>query len=194
MTEQKKGEQDTYNPEEALSKIDKERFPKLYEATQKLVESRKAGESLKVRAERAERKAKQASAKPEGDKTPKKEEKKEGFDYGQKAFLKASDIAPDEYPLVQEYIENTGKELDEVVESKHFQNELKDLREQKASAEAMPKGTKRSGGSGKDKVDYWIAKGEMPPVDQPMLRREYVNAKAKRETDTSKFTEQPVIK
>jgi len=46
----------------------------------------------------------------------------------------------------------------------------------------------------RDKVDYWIAKDEMPPADQQQLRRDYVNAKnLKKAEDSSKFTDRPVV-
>ena len=91
-------------------------------------------------------------------------------------------------------MKETGKTLEEVLASKYFRAELKELREQKASADAIPDSSKRSGQSPKDSVDYWLAKGEMPPADQPQLRREYVNAKLKQETSGSKFTSRSVIK
>src|SRR3990167_1576872 len=126
-------------------------------------------------------------------KEPEKTEKKQGFDYGEKAFLKASDVTPDEFPLVEEFIKETGKTLDEVLENKYFRAEQKELREQKASADAIPSGSKRSPKSSKDEVDYWLAKGELPPADQPELRREYVNKKIKIKESGSPFTSRPVV-
>ena len=150
----------------------------------KLAKLKEAAEEQK-KAEEAEK------AKPS---EPKPKSKKEGFDYAEKAYLKVSKITPDEYPLVQDWLENSNcKDIEEVMENSRFQNELIALREQKASVDAVPKGTKRSAQSSRDKVDYWLAKGEMPPADQINLRREYVNAKLKRETDKSKFTDQPIV-
>lgn len=122
---------------------------------------------------------------------PKKEAPKSGdLDYGQKAYLVASGIkGEEERKLVTEFMENTGKSLEDVVENKFFQAELKELREGKASADAVPKGSKRTGQSSKDSVDYWLAKGEMPentPENQE-LRRKIVNERYKRETSTNKF-------
>lgn len=119
-------------------------------------------------------------------------DKKSGFDYSEKAFLKASGISSDEYGLVQEAMQNTGKSLDELLDSKWFQAELKEVRSEKASKEAIPSGTKRSGSSSRDSVDYWIAKGELPPTDQRELRRQVVNARIKAEKEKSQFTDKPV--
>jgi len=48
---------------------------------------------------------------------------------------------------------------------------------------------KRSGQSSKDSVDYWLAKGELPPntPENTKLRRDVVNAKYVQETSGSKF-------
>jgi hypothetical protein len=127
------------------------------------------------------------------EKEPEKLIKKEGFDYAEKAYLKTSDVLQDEFPLVQEIMASTGKTLDEVLESKYFRAEQKELREAKASAEAIPTGTRRSGQSAKNEVEYWLAKGQLPPADQPELRQKYVNAKLKAETSGNPFTPNPVI-
>lgn len=123
----------------------------------------------------------------------KTEKPKEGFDYGEKAFLKASGIQSNEYELVERAMKSTGSTLDEILEDEFFQGRLKSLRETKATKEAIPQGSKRTGTSTRDSVDYWIAKGEMPPADQPKLRREYVNAKLKAEKAKSQFTSRSVV-
>ena len=131
-------------------------------------------------------------AKPEVKK-PESKDKKESFDYAEKAYLKTSDVKPEEFKLVQEIMSSTGKTLDEVLESKYFRAEQKELREAKESADAVPTGTKRASQSHKDKVDHWLAKGELPPADQPKLRREYVNAKIEKEQSGARFADRPVI-
>lgn len=118
---------------------------------------------------------------------------KKGFDYAEKAYLKSSGIAPDEFALVDEIMAATGKSLDDVLEAKYFQQELKDRRDAKASKDAIPSGTKRSTSSTRDSVEYWIAKGELPPADQVDLRRKVVNAKIKNETSKSQFSDRSVV-
>ena len=129
----------------------------------------------------------------ESEEEPVKKEKKEGFDYAEKAYLKSSGIKSDEYDFVKDVMESTGKSLDDVLENKWFQNDLKEMRELKATKEALPSGTKRSSASTRDTVEYWIAKGELPPIDQMKLRRDVVNARIKAETRGSKFSRNSVV-
>lgn len=121
-------------------------------------------------------------------------QKKSSFDYAEKAYLKSSGIQPDEFQLVLEAMQSTGKSLDEVLDAKWFQVELKDLRDKKATDDAAPKGTKRPSSPSRDSVDYWIAKGELPPADQVELRRKVVNEKIRLENSKSQFSDQPVVK
>ena len=126
----------------------------------------------------------------------KKEEKqsqdKKDFDYAEKAYLKTMGIEKNEFPFVKEAMQSTGKSLDEILDSKYFQSELKEKREERASQDAIPTGTKRSGGSARDSVEYWIAKGELPPADQRELCIKVVNAKIAAEKSKSQFTDRPI--
>ena len=112
--------------------------------------------------------------------------------YEHKAFLNANQIrGKDEYALVQEYIQNTGKELEEVIESKFFQAELKELRgyrDSRAASDAAS-GSKRGANSAQDTVDYWLAKGDdaLPPPYMTQLRRDVVNARIKKHSNNSPF-------
>ena len=119
-----------------------------------------------------------------------KRTKSDDLDYGQKAFLVANGIkGADETTLVKEIMSDTGKSLDEVLESKHFQGTLKDLRDARVSSEAIPKGTKRSSSSSVDDVDFWIAKDELPPdtYENRKLRTDIVNKKIAIEKGKSVF-------
>lgn len=140
------------------------------------------------------RQLKQKTKKLEKGDTPKKEPGE--FDYGQKAFLKASDIKSDEFGLVQEVMAETGKDLEGVLDSSYFQSVLKEHRAAKEIADAIPQGTKRSAPPARNTAAYWIAKGELPPntAEFQQLRREVVNGRMKAQTDGSKFTSNPVVK
>lgn len=126
---------------------------------------------------------------PKPETSSKIENKKEGFDYAEKAYLKASGIQSDEYDFVKEVMDSTGKNLDQVLEAKYFQSELKERREAKATKDAIPDGKTRGAGGHRDSVEYWIAKGELPPPDQIELRRKVVNAKIKANNQGSKFAQ-----
>lgn len=148
-------------------------------------------------ATRYKTKASKVADKPADDKgKPGNEDKSGELDYGQKAFLIASGIKEaDEVELVQKTVKETGKTLDQVVGSKYFQAELKELREARSADDAIPKGGNkgRSAASSRDTVEYWIAKGELPPTDQRELRTKVVNARIKVEKDKSQFTDRPVV-
>lgn len=131
---------------------------------------------------------------PLGEAKPEKKSKKsDSLDYGEKAFLIANGIKEtEEMELVQEVMKSTGKSLDEVVGSRFFQAELKEMREDKTTTEAIPKGNKRGNNSASNTVEYWIAKGELPPKDQRELRAKVVDARIKAESGKSQFTDTPV--
>lgn len=101
-----------------------------------------------------------------------------GFDYGQLAYLETKGITD---AADQTYLEGlskeSGTELKDLLAKSWVQAELKERKELRATAAATPTGTKRAGNTTKDQVDYWIAKGELPPVDQRELRQKVVNAK-----------------
>jgi hypothetical protein len=118
---------------------------------------------------------------------------KKDFDYAEKSYLLSNGIKKDEITFVWEEHQKTGKSIDEILESKYFQNELRDKRELAETEEAVPRGTKRTAGSTRDTVEYWQAKGELPPRSQPELRRAVLNARIKKEEAASKFTDTPVV-
>lgn len=154
-------------------------------------------EALKARgiAKRYETKFKKLQEKPvaEAKTVEEKKVEKKGFDYGEKAYLRSSGIEPSEFDFVYEVMSNTGKPMEDVLESKYFQAELKERRDAKASKEALPSGSKRSGQVARDSVEYWLAKGELPPPDQRELRTKVVNARIKQQQDQSTFTDNPVV-
>lgn len=114
---------------------------------------------------------------------------KKGFDYAEKAYLKASGIQATEYQLVQEVMQATGKSLDAVLDSKYFQADLKEQRDAQATKEAIPSGSKRSSASARTSVDYWIAKGELPPWSDRELRYKVVAEKRKIAQNNNQFAD-----
>ena len=137
---------------------------------------------------------KDGEGKPNSDKKGDKETPKtEVLDRMDKAILRVEKItSEEEIGLVESIMKDTGKTLEQVLESKYFQSELKEMRELKASEDATPTGTKRANNSARDTVDYWIAKGELPPASQPELRQKVVNAKIAKEKAGSNFSATPV--
>lgn len=164
----------------------------------------------KARAEKAEgiakrNKTKLDKIKKDSEKPPEKKEpeKKEGekpntddrgFDRVDRSNLKSEGITDDdELDLVSEIMKETGKDVEAVLNSRYFKTELKGMRDDKAAAEGTPKNNRRVGNQSKTDVDYWIAKGELPPMDQPDLRQKVVNEKMKREKAKEGFSKNPVI-
>lgn len=114
------------------------------------------------------------------------------LDRADKAFLIAKGLqTEEEWTLAKEYVQNTGKELEEVVDSRYFQKELTEMRQTRESKMAIDavSGSKRGLPSARDTVDYWLAKGvdELPPAYMSDLRRQVVNARAKQYSNNSPF-------
>lgn len=121
-------------------------------------------ENQKIRAEKAEDRLKKLQPKKEESKN--EPSKPNGLDYGAKAYLKAYGISgSDELALVKQF-QDRGFELDNIVEDDVFTAKLNNLREAKASTNAVPKGTKRSGQPVSNELDEAMAKynetGELP--------------------------------
>jgi len=122
---------------------------------------------------------------------PAEQSQNKEFDYVEKLFLKANGISKDEYEFVKEMRATTGKSIDELIDNRFFQSELKELRNEKAAKDAIPSSSRRAGNTARDSEDYWLNKGELP--EDPELRRKVVNAKIKRESSKSMFSDNPVI-
>lgn len=142
---------------------------------------------LEGRLKRAETKLKKSSDSP----APSKPSTPGDFDYSQKAFLAVNEIkSAKELELAKDFMDNTGKSLDDVVTNKYFLQELKELKEIEKTTLANPTGSRRTGQSAQDSVEYWLAKGEMPPQGMTELRRAYVSAKMKKDDSGKKFYNQ----
>lgn len=147
-------------------------------------------ETLEQRQARLLRQLKQVNKKLgiDEEKPSRTSKKSEGFDYGEKAFLTANGIkGSDEHEFAQKLQKQTGLDLDSMLEDTYFQTKLNEFREQRATSNATPSGTKRSNNSSVDTVEYWIAKGALPPASEVELRRKVVNARLKKEDSKGVF-------
>ena len=139
---------------------------------------------MEGRLKRAETKLKKSTE----TSSPSKPSTSDNFDYSQKAFLAVHEIrSGKELELAKSFVQNTGKSIDDVVTNKYFLQEFKELKDLERTSEAVPSGSKRAGQTATDTVEYWLAKGEMPPRDQPKLRQDYVNAKMSKDANSKKF-------
>lgn len=119
------------------------------------------------------------------------------LDYGQLAFhnSKSNSIKienDDDIEYLQKIMNESGKSQKEILNSKWFQADIKERQEARSVKEAIPSNSRRSPSSGgKDSVDYWLAKGELPPDRE--LREKVVNAKIAKEASADNFSESSVI-
>lgn len=166
-----------------------------WEERAKKLEERAAKQRERTAELRGKLKEKEAAeAKAAADKGGKKEESKAGeLDKADRFLLRSEKITDEkEVALVQSYMKETGRDAEAVLGSKVFQAELKEMRDLKATEDATPEGAKRSGTQTRDSVDYWLAKGELPPANQPELRRKVVNAKMAQKRSGSQFSDNPI--
>lgn len=146
-----------------------------------------------ARAKKAEAKLKEAKTSKEAQPEPKKSNT-DTWEIGEIAYLEMKGVKTDtEMDFVKKMIDKTGDSLRAVLADDYVQNRLKSIREETATKAAIPSNTRRAQTSGKDSVDYWLSKGELPPTDQVELRRKVVNAKVEREKQKSKFSDQPIV-
>jgi len=151
-------------------------------------------DELAGRLKRAETKLQKTKIESKVEEKLEKKLEQGGLDRLDKLLLRQEGIkSADELQLVEDYRRESGKSLEDILESRVFKAELKDLRDLAASKDATPSGTKRSGQSPRDEVDYWIAKGELPK-DNPELARKVVNAKIQKDQNKNQFADQAVIK
>jgi hypothetical protein len=79
-------------------------------------------------------------------------------DYGFKAYLGLNGIKDSkEVDLVKQYMSETGKTAEQVIASRFFQAELKELQELAKTENATPNG-KKAANTSLDSVEYWMTK------------------------------------
>jgi hypothetical protein len=108
-------------------------------------------------------------------------------DLGEKAYLIANGIKGAEIEFVKKLQKETGKDVETLLGTTYFQTELKAFRDKATTDGAVPSSSKRSQASSVDSVEYWLAKGELPPKDQVKLRQDVVNARMKSESSKTRF-------
>ncbi len=100
----------------------------------------------------------------------------------------------DEVALAREYIAN-GKTALDLPDNKFFKQDLENLREAKASADAVPKTTKRSSTPQGDDLSVAVAKyrteGKLP--EDRALREKVLDAQLHHEKAGNPFSDNPVV-
>jgi len=140
------------------------------------------------------KKAAETKVEPAVPPEEKKVEKSEDYaELAKKSYLNSRGIPEEDHDYLFSEAESTGKKLSEIVGFRYVQEELKNRKDTRASENALPEGSKRSASAARDQVEYWLAKGELPPASETELRRKVVAARIEREKDTSRFTDSPVV-
>lgn len=132
----------------------------------------------------------------EPEKSTRKSKKSSEFDEGQLAYLVAKGIEADEdIEFTQNELEKHGGSLRELLNNEYFQSKVKARKEAKATLEATPTTTKRSGSNTGDSVDYHYAKymatGKLPEDREMAIK--VVNMRQKKEVSKKMFTDNPVV-
>ena len=124
---------------------------------------------------------------------PKEEKKveKTSFGYDELAWLEVKGVHEEDHNILLEAINATGKDLRTVLGSKWMQADIAEAKEVRATKNAMPKETKRSGGTATDDIGYHYQKYEASgfkelPTD-PVLKNKVIRELMKRETEPFSF-------
>jgi hypothetical protein len=174
----KTGEQNTLTSAEALKKIDRSKYPKLYERTEKLAKAEEVAENYKIRASKAEAKLKQAEPKAGGEDTPKQSSDLSTEDLY--ALVEAK-VPQEDISEVKEYARFKKISIGEALKSSIVRTTLEENAEKRKTAGATNTGTARRGTS-KVSGEYLLKraeeKGELPESDADMDR--LIEARLKR--------------
>lgn len=138
------------------------------------------------KAEAAEKELAELRKKPEA--------KSKELDYGQKAYLRADGIRPEEFDFVQEQIDKHNVSLEDLLASPYFKQTLQDRRDAEDVTKATSVTSKRST-AGFDLIDNYIAKGTpLDQIDDFEIRRKIVNKRLEKEKVGKKFADISVVK
>ena len=154
-------------------------------------------EALKYQGLAKRYKTKAEKAKDTDTKAVNKSKKEaDSLDYGQLGFYNSKTdsvkIESDEdIEYLQKTIAETGKKQMDILGAKWFQAELKERAELRATKEATPNHDKRATTSGKDTVEYWLAKGGLP--EDQALKIKVVNARLAKEKSANNAPSSSVI-
>jgi len=187
---------ETKNQEQEVDEVPE--MPEIAEGEEDTTDYKALAQKLQGMTKRFQTKLKKLAEKPpvreEAKQEEVKENKKEILDRIDRAVLSVKGITePEEIALVERRKAETGRPLEDLLDSKWFKQELQELRELAVNDMSIPSGSKRSGQAARDSVEYWINKGELPPRNQVQLRRDVVNAMMKRQKDGNVFSSDPVV-
>lgn len=147
---------------------EREDHGKTKDANRQLFSRAKTAEGFEKKGEEWVKIEKKEPTETKPKETPKKQDESVLLEKFDKLALKTEGItSEDEVELANKLRDETGKSMEDLLDSKYFKSELESLRENKTNEEAT-KDVK--GGSGtseaKSKPEYWIAKGTRPTKEE----------------------------
>lgn len=114
-------------------------------------------------------------------------------DYARLAYLASQKVDhPDDQKLVMDEANRLKMPLTDVLNMEHMKARLEAQQNQRNAENGSPSGTGRKGGPGRGDVDYYLAHPDESPTDLK-LHNEVIDAKIKRETENSMFSQVPFI-
>jgi hypothetical protein len=114
-------------------------------------------------------------------------------DYARLAYLASQKVEhPDDQKLVMEEANRLKMPLTDVLNMEHVKAKLTASQQQRDAENGSPTGSGRKGGAGKGDVDYYLSHpDEVPP--NLKLHNEVIDARIKRETENSMFSQVPFV-
>lgn len=114
-------------------------------------------------------------------------------DYARLAYLEAKQINhPDDQKMLMEEANRLKLPLTDVMNMEHVKARLQANNDQRTAESGAPNGSGRKGGAGKGDVDYYLAHPDEIPQSLE-LHNQVIDARIKRETDNSMFSQVPFI-
>ena len=114
-------------------------------------------------------------------------------DYARLAYLASQKVDhPDDQKLVMEEAGRLKMPLTDVLNMDHIKSRLTANSNQRTAENGSPTGSGRKGGAGKGDVDYYLAHPDEVPADLK-LHNEVIDARIKRETENSMFSNVPFV-
>lgn len=114
-------------------------------------------------------------------------------DYARLAYLASQKVEhPDDQKLVLEEANRLKLPLTDVMNMEHVKARLTANNNQRTAENGSPDGSGRKGGAHKGDVDYYLAHPDETPSDLA-LHNQVIDARIKRETDNSMFSQVPFI-
>ncbi len=126
--------------------------------------------------------------KPEANKPDELDKSDKALEIAQRALLNSSGYkASEQQDYVFEQAEKLKIDVSEIVNDDYHKSKLKAIKDKLEVQGNMPRGGGKGGGGASDSVEYWIAKGELPPDQE--LAEKVVEAKKKNESGKKQFSD-----